>query len=166
MALSRWLDGCGPSGPSPQCGVAARAALRAAGTTICLAGPDVPVAPALLLRKLGTPTVPPAVRELTWRWLSRESGRLVLVAILLGARVASASPAAYVGNSGSDTVSVLDTAAGTVTATVGVGHGPTGVAVSPSGARAWVTNFGDGTVSVVDTASGVVVATVPVLSLP
>ncbi|WP_332881704.1 hypothetical protein [Methanosarcina horonobensis] len=37
----------------------------------------------------------------------------------------------YVTNSGSNTVSVIDTATNTVTATVNLGHHPTGVAIGP-----------------------------------
>src|SRR3981189_1841060 len=57
-------------------------------------------------------------------------------------------------------VSVITTASNTVTATVHVGVGPTGVAVTPDGARVYVANEGDGTVSVIDTASNAWIATV------
>ena len=40
----------------------------------------------------------------------------------------------YVANTGSDSVSVIDTAANTVVATIGVGNGPIAVAVSPAAA--------------------------------
>ncbi|WP_186319210.1 IPT/TIG domain-containing protein [Streptomyces sp. SAJ15] len=73
---------------------------------------------------------------------------------------------AYVANSGSGTVSVIDTAADTVTATVTVGTGPWGVAVHPDGTRAYVTNSGSGTVSVINTTSNTVTATVTVGTTP
>jgi YVTN family beta-propeller protein len=40
---------------------------------------------------------------------------------------------AYVTNISSNTVSVIDTASNTVVATVAVGSGPTGVAITPNG---------------------------------
>jgi YVTN family beta-propeller protein len=83
---------------------------------------------------------------------------------------AEAAPFAYVTNAGSfgvtGTVSVIDTATNTVVATVTVGTGPFGVAVTPDGKHAYVTN-GGGTVSVIDTASNTVVGTpIPVGSFP
>jgi YVTN family beta-propeller protein len=59
--------------------------------------------------------------------------------------------AAYVTNRGSGTVSVIDTATDTVTATIRVHYGPNRVAVAPDGRYAYVTNGGSGTVSVIDT---------------
>jgi len=61
-----------------------------------------------------------------------------------------------VANGGDDTVSVIDTATGKVSARITVGHGPYGVAFTPDGTHAYVTNSADGTVSVIDTATGVV----------
>ena len=61
---------------------------------------------------------------------------------------AGAVPFAYISNSGSNTVSVIDTATNTVTANVAVGAEPTGVAVNAFGTRVYVTNEGSGTVSV------------------
>ena len=55
----------------------------------------------------------------------------VLLGIAFGATLANAAPFAYVPNSESDTVSVIDTATNTVTATVPVGNRPLGVAVAP-----------------------------------
>src|SRR5262249_61752178 len=55
---------------------------------------------------------------------------------------------AYITNR--DTVSVIDTTSNTVTATIPVGDGPVGVAVSPDGSTVYVANFIDGAVSVVD----------------
>ena len=79
----------------------------------------------------------------------------------LATTAAEAQTFAYVANASSDTASVIDTATNTVTATVPVGDGPVGVAVTPDGARAYVTNVASGTVSVIATADNSVVTTVP-----
>src|SRR5207302_808905 len=50
----------------------------------------------------------------------------------------------------------------TVVATVPVGDGPIGVAVTPDGTRVYVANINSSTVSVIDTATNTVVATVTV----
>jgi YVTN family beta-propeller protein len=76
------------------------------------------------------------------------------------ARPAEAAPFAYVANSGSDIVSAIDTASNTVVATVTVGNGPYGVAVTPDGKRGYVVNFFSNTVSVFATATNKVVATI------
>lgn len=73
-----------------------------------------------------------------------------------------AQTVAYVANSGSNTVSVIDTSTNKVTATIPVGNSPVGVVFSPDGARAYVTNGADGTVSVIDTGGNTVTATIPV----
>jgi len=73
---------------------------------------------------------------------------------------------AYVTNSGSGNVSVIDTATNTVVATVKTGTTPSAVAVNPAGTRAYVTNRANNTVSVIDTATNTVVATVAVGSQP
>jgi YVTN family beta-propeller protein len=72
----------------------------------------------------------------------------------------------YVTNTGSNNVSVIDTAANTVVATVPVGSLPSGVAVTPDGKHAYVTNQSSNTVSVIDTATNTVVATVTVGNNP
>ncbi|MGB8899828.1 MAG: cytochrome D1 domain-containing protein, partial [Methylocella sp.] len=98
-------------------------------------------------------------------------GFVALFAVLamglgLLASPAEAAPFAYVTNSNSSTVSVIDTASNIVVATVAVGLFPYGVAVTPDGKHVYVVNQGDRTVSVIDTASNTVVATVPVGSCP
>jgi YVTN family beta-propeller protein len=61
-------------------------------------------------------------------------GRLGLALVLVSALMLSnaagaiAAPFAYIPNSGSSNVSVIDTATNTVTATVGVGTSPAGAA--------------------------------------
>ena len=51
-----------------------------------------------------------------------------------------------------DTVSVIDAATMTVTATVPTGDAPTSVAVLPNGRAAYVTNLHDGTLTVLNLA--------------
>lgn len=67
---------------------------------------------------------------------------------------------AYVANQGSNTVSVIDVASGSVTATVAVGRVPAGLALTPDGGTLWVANYSDGTVQPVDT--GTLTAGTPV----
>src|SRR5665811_2334543 len=55
--------------------------------------------------------------------------------------------------------SVIDIAANIVTATVNVGAGPGGVAVTPDGKKVYVTNYDGNTTSVIDTATNIVTAT-------
>ena len=87
--------------------------------------------------------------------------------LTIGATPATASPGrAYVSNSGSDTVTVIDTATNTVITVIPVGDRPRGLAVMPDGSRVFVANEGDDTVSVISTASNTVVATVPVGRAP
>lgn len=82
-------------------------------------------------------------------------------------RVAASTPSfAYVANTFSNDVSVIDVASNTVVATVPVGSSPGGVAITPDGAFAYVTNSGSDNVSVIETAGNTVVATVPVGDLP
>jgi YVTN family beta-propeller protein len=78
----------------------------------------------------------------------------------------SRRPLAYVTNVRDNTVSVIDTASNTVTATIPVGDVPDGVAFTPDGSRAYVTNFDGNTVSVIDTARKKVVDTIPVGDSP
>src|SRR5262249_12485216 len=73
---------------------------------------------------------------------------------------------AYVANENSTTVSVIDTASNTITATIPVGRNPASVALTPNSAFLYVANASSNTVSVVDTATNTVIATVPVGSLP
>ena len=67
---------------------------------------------------------------------------------------------------GEGTVSVIDIATNTVTATVPVGIIPEGVAVNPAGTKVYVTNLGSNTVSVIDAATNTITATVSVGSGP
>jgi YVTN family beta-propeller protein len=69
---------------------------------------------------------------------------------------------AYVVNTVSNSVSVVDTTTNTVTATIGVGPSPLSLAITPDGSRVYVTNSADNTVSVINTTSKTVVATIQV----
>ncbi|MGH9264317.1 MAG: beta-propeller fold lactonase family protein [Acidimicrobiales bacterium] len=89
------------------------------------------------------------------------------LAVAIGASPAYAAPGrAYVANTVSDTVSVVDTATNTVVATIPVGDQPNALAVRPDGTRVYVANGGSDTVSVIDTATNTVVATIPVGNFP
>ena len=67
---------------------------------------------------------------------------------------------------GGDTVSVITTATGAVSAPITVGKAPAGVAITPDGKHAYVANGGDGTVSVITTATGAVSAPITVGKAP
>src|SRR5262249_789210 len=69
---------------------------------------------------------------------------------------------AYITTSGSNTVSVIDTATDAVTATISVGHSPLGVAVTQDGSKVYVANTSDNAVSVITTATDRVTTTIPV----
>jgi YVTN family beta-propeller protein len=104
----------------------------------------------------------------------RISGLLAIaafaVACLLG-NGQSLAQNAYITNQGPEpftasTVSVIDTATNTVTATIPVGPASIGVAASPDGSTVYVTNLGNNSVSVIDTATNTVTATIFVASGP
>jgi YVTN family beta-propeller protein len=63
-------------------------------------------------------------------------------------------------------VSVISVASGTVTSTIPVGSGPSGVAFTPDGSTAYVTTYGSNTVSVITVASRTVTSTIPVGTHP
>lgn len=83
---------------------------------------------------------------------------LALALVLLLPAAANAQNA-YITNLNDNTVSVIDTATNTVTATIAVGKAPYGVAVTPDGTKTYVTNSSDSSngVSVIDTASNTVI---------
>lgn len=87
---------------------------------------------------------------------------LLLVGTTLGSGVAHAQFRAYVANSGSHTVTAIDTASRAVLETIPVGDNPSGIAITPDGGLAYVANSGSGTVSVIDTTVNEVVATIEV----
>jgi YVTN family beta-propeller protein len=73
---------------------------------------------------------------------------------------------AYVGNIISNTISVIDTATDTVTATIPGDSSPALVAITPDGAHAYVGNLFGGTLSVIDMATNTISATIPVGTVP
>src|SRR4029434_9696255 len=80
---------------------------------------------------------------------------------------ASTQPAkAYVSNFKDNTVSVINTDAGKVVATVPVAAGPHGMAVSPDGRNVYVSGDLASTVSVIDTTSDRVAHTIEVGKAP
>lgn len=73
---------------------------------------------------------------------------------------------AYITNSGSNNVSVIDIATNTVIATIPVGNSPWGVSTNTDGSRIYVSNQGESSISVIDVATNTVIATVPVGASP
>lgn len=94
------------------------------------------------------------------------------VAMLLGLSEARAQVSTvvyslvYVTNSGSNTVSVIDTTLNSIVATINVGPAPAGIVFNPTGTRAYVAvsslnpTPGSGTVAVIDTGTNQVIANV------
>ena len=82
--------------------------------------------------------------------------------ILMMVSIAGAAPFAYITNSDSNTVSVIDTATDNITATVNVESLPFGVAVTPDGTKVYIANVYSDTVSVINTTTNTVTATVNV----
>jgi YVTN family beta-propeller protein len=73
---------------------------------------------------------------------------------------------AYVGNFKDNTVSVIDTDAGAVVATVPVAAGPHGMAITQDGRTVYVSGDGSSSVDVIDTATDKVVKTINVGKAP
>ena len=73
---------------------------------------------------------------------------------------------AYVSNSGSNTVSVLDLVYLRPDRTLQVGAGPSALAVNPVRDEVYIVNTQSGTVSVIDTVANRISATIPVHRLP
>jgi YVTN family beta-propeller protein len=94
----------------------------------------------------------------------------VIAAVMLSAPAAGASPAAwtaYTVNSGSNTVSAIDTATNTVVGSpIAVGALPVRVAITPDGTTAYVANESSNTVSVIATATNTVVTSISVGTTP
>jgi YVTN family beta-propeller protein len=94
--------------------------------------------------------------------------RLLLTAapVVLASGIATAAPKAYVGNFADNTVSVIDTEAGKVVATIPVVQGPHGMAITQDGRTVYVAGDGSSSLSVIDTATDKVVKTVEVGKTP
>ena len=78
---------------------------------------------------------------------------ITVLAFLMLVSVVGAAPFAYITNTVSDTVSVIDTATNTVTTTMNVGSGPYGVASNLAGTKVYVANSRSNNVSVIDIAT-------------
>ncbi len=74
--------------------------------------------------------------------------------------------AAYITNQLDNTVSVINIATNTVTATIPVGNHPVGVSVSPDGTKAYIANEFGPSISVINTATNTVSATISVSGAP
>jgi YVTN family beta-propeller protein len=90
---------------------------------------------------------------------------LAVVAVLALGSSASAR-SVYVANSGSGTVSVIDTNTNSAIANVVVSGEPVDVAITPDGTRAYVANKSTNTVAVIDTATNSQIDTVVVRTEP
>ena len=73
---------------------------------------------------------------------------------------------AYVTNSGSSSVSVINTQTNTIINTITVGSSPVGVTFDPSGTYAYVTNQNGNSISVINVTTNSVIATIPVSGNP
>ncbi|MBI5529286.1 MAG: PKD domain-containing protein [Deltaproteobacteria bacterium] len=71
-----------------------------------------------------------------------------------GIAIRSAGDRVYAANSGSNTVSVIETSTFNVLTAIGVGNTARGAAVNPAGTRLYVANEGDDSLSVIDVQSG------------
>jgi YVTN family beta-propeller protein len=96
----------------------------------------------------------------------------ILLFALIIIKIANAQTA-YVTNAGSNSVSVVNVATNSVTATITVGNGPYGVSVSPDGSKVYVANSGyngtstaGSTVSVINASTNTVSATITVGIIP
>src|SRR6266571_4416429 len=97
----------------------------------------------------------------TKHWSSLSVRCLVtLLGMVLFAAPTQAQQFAYVTNSSSSSVSVVDTATNTVTATVGVEDRPIGIAFTPDRSRVYVANSFSNSVSVIETATNTVIDTI------
>lgn len=94
----------------------------------------------------------------------RRLGVLVALFLSIWTAVAAAAPFVYISNSGSGTISVVDTATNAVTGTIPLpaGAAPWAVATNPANNSLYVTNFANGALYVIDLAAGSLVTTVPI----
>jgi YVTN family beta-propeller protein len=90
----------------------------------------------------------------------RKAMGITTLALLLLVSITGATPYAYVTNSGSKSVSVIDTATNNVAATIPVGTEPYGIAVSPDGMLIYVANSADTTVDIINSQTYNIIATV------
>jgi len=93
------------------------------------------------------------------------SKKLIIIAMLAIIGFGTKAQTAYITNYSSNTVSVINVATNTVTATIPVGTEPWGVSVSPDGSKVYVTDGSD-SLSVINSATNTVAATIIVGSYP
>lgn len=98
--------------------------------------------------------------------MKKTIGAIFLFLFLMPPHIASAAPFLYITNHDSNSVSVIDASTNSVTATIPVGNGPSGIAVDVLGRRAYAANSNDGTISVIDTATNSVMATIETGLMP
>lgn len=97
--------------------------------------------------------VDPVTRAIDWVGRTGQAGTHMLA-------VSSDAQRVYTGNIQSNTVSVLEVGEANAIATIPVGNGPEGIALSPDNLEVWAAHrFGGGT-SVIDTRTNAVVATI------
>jgi YVTN family beta-propeller protein len=89
------------------------------------------------------------------------------IILLPACEVRAACPCAYIPNSGSSSVSVIDLTSNTVSTTItGIAGSPWGAAVNASGTRVFVTRKDGNALAVIDTSSNSVIGTVSGLAKP
>src|ERR1700722_11270027 len=95
--------------------------------------------------------MPTALEEAVSRVMATSLLGVLLFAasVLLDPNPAQAQPFAYVTNSSSQNVTVINTSTSAVVGTVAVGITPSAVAVTPDTTRAYVTNSGSNDVSII-----------------
>jgi YVTN family beta-propeller protein len=91
---------------------------------------------------------------------------LITAALALNSALALAAAKAYIGNFADNTVSVIDTAANRVIATIPVVQGPHGMAISHDSRTVYVAGDRSSSLSIIDTATDRVVKTVEVGKAP
>jgi YVTN family beta-propeller protein len=98
--------------------------------------------------------------------LRRLSRAAAMIATLAATTAFAGGPKAYVGNFKDNSVSVIDTDAGKVVATLPVAKGPHGMAITQDGRTVYVSGDGSSSVDVIDTAADKVVKTINVGKAP
>src|ERR1017187_1160098 len=89
-----------------------------------------------------------------------KSKTLLIIAAMLLLSISVIAQTAYITNTGSNTVSVINVATNTVTASISIGS-PFGISVSPDGSKVYVAQeYSSGTVSVINTATNSISATI------
>ncbi len=119
------------------------------------------------VRNLAAPVVPcrRAQVRATERGKCAVATGLFGYALLFGT-LAHGAPFAYVPNTLSNNLSVIDVATSGVVATVLAGEIPLGVAVNPAGTRAYISSYVGNSVAVLDTTTNTVIGTIAVGERP